>query len=32
MRTGVQWRGLPEPFGPWKTVDERHRLWSAYAT
>ncbi|MER5204768.1 transposase [Streptomyces sp. NPDC002825] len=25
MRTGVQWRDLPERFGPWKTVYERHR-------
>lgn len=28
VRTGVQWRG----FGPWKTVYERHRLWSADGT
>ncbi|WP_415924789.1 IS5 family transposase [Streptomyces sp. AK08-01B] len=28
IRTGVQWRDLPERFGPWKTVYERHRLWS----
>ncbi|MFI1864264.1 IS5 family transposase [Streptomyces jumonjinensis] len=28
VRTGVQWRDLPERFGPWKTVYERHRLWS----
>jgi transposase len=26
---GEQWRDLPERFGPWKTVYERHRLWSA---
>ncbi|GAA4340785.1 hypothetical protein GCM10023086_76560 [Streptomyces venetus] len=32
MRTGVQWRDLPERFGPWKTVYERHRLWSADGT
>ncbi|MFK4540454.1 transposase [Streptomyces tendae] len=25
----MQWRGLLERFGPWKTVYERHRLWSA---
>lgn len=25
----MQWRDLPERFGPWKTVYERHRLWSA---
>ncbi|WP_443033576.1 transposase [Streptomyces sp. CA2R101] len=29
LRTGVQWRDLPERFGPWKTVYERRRLWSA---
>jgi transposase len=29
VRTGVPWRDLPERFGPWKTVYERHRLWSA---
>jgi transposase len=28
-QTGVHWRDLPERFGPWKTVCERHRLWSA---
>ncbi|MFF9402508.1 transposase [Streptomyces sp. NPDC014744] len=28
----VQWRDLPERFGPWKTVCERHRLWSADGT
>ncbi|WP_439794851.1 IS5 family transposase [Streptomyces agglomeratus] len=32
VRTGVQWRCLPERFGPWKTVYERHRLWSADGT
>ncbi|MEU9499764.1 IS5 family transposase [Streptomyces sp. NPDC048196] len=32
MRTGVQWRDLPEWFGPWKTVYERHRPWSADGT
>lgn len=32
VRTGVQWRNLPERFGPWKTVYERHRLWSADGT
>uniref|UniRef100_UPI003570E3D6 IS5 family transposase n=1 Tax=Streptomyces ruber TaxID=83378 RepID=UPI003570E3D6 len=32
VRTGVQWRGLPDRFGPWKTVYERHRLWSADGT
>jgi transposase len=32
VRTGVQGRDLPERFGPWKTVYERHRLWSADGT
>lgn len=32
VRTRVQWRDLPERFGPWKTVYERHRLWSADGT
>ncbi|MFE9934261.1 IS5 family transposase [Streptomyces sp. NPDC005533] len=32
VRTGVHWRGLPERFGPWKTVYKRHRLWSADGT
>ncbi|WP_031010211.1 IS5 family transposase [Streptomyces sp. NRRL F-5727] len=32
VRTGVQWRDLRERFGPWKTVYERHRLWSADGT
>lgn len=32
IRTGVQWRDLPERYGPWKTVHERHRRWSANGT
>nr|WP_189829149.1 IS5 family transposase [Streptomyces subrutilus] len=32
IRTGVQWRDLPERHGPWKTVHERHRRWSADGT
>ncbi|MBQ0865788.1 IS5 family transposase [Streptomyces sp. RK75] len=32
VRTGVQWRDLPERFGPWKTAHERHRLWPADGT
>lgn len=32
VRTGVQWRDLPERFGPWKTVYECHRLWSVDGT
>ncbi|MFF8983817.1 IS5 family transposase [Streptomyces globisporus] len=31
-RTGVQWRDLPDRYGPWKTVHERHRRWSADGT
>ncbi|MFF4689948.1 transposase [Streptomyces sp. NPDC001307] len=27
IRTGVQWPALPERYGPWKTVHERHRPW-----
>ncbi|AJF63191.1 transposase [Streptomyces vietnamensis] len=32
MRTGVQRRDLPERYGPWTTVHERHRRWSADGT
>lgn len=32
IRTGVQWRDLPDRYGPWKTVHERHRRWSADGT
>ncbi|GFE08189.1 IS5 family transposase [Streptomyces caniferus] len=32
VRTGVQWRDLPERFGPWETVCKRHRRWSADGT
>jgi transposase len=32
VRTGVHWRDLPEHYGPWKTVYERHRMWSADGT
>ena len=31
-RTGVPWRDLPERYGPWQTVYERHRRWSADGT
>lgn len=31
-RTGIPWRDLPERFGRWKTVYERHRRWSADGT
>ncbi|GGT84255.1 transposase [Streptomyces lateritius] len=32
VRTRVQWRDLLERYGPWKTVYERHRRWSADGT
>ncbi|MEU9000460.1 IS5 family transposase [Streptomyces sp. NPDC048551] len=32
VRTGIPWRDLPERFGSWKTVYERHRRWSADGT
>lgn len=32
LGTGVQWRELPERFGPWQTVHKRHALWSADGT
>lgn len=32
VRTGVQWRDLPDRFGPWETVYKRHRRWSADGT
>ena len=28
-RTGTPWRDLPARFGPWQTVYNRHRRWSA---
>lgn len=28
----MPWRDLPEQYGPWKTVYERHRVWSADGT
>lgn len=27
-QTGVQWRDLPERFGPWKTVYKKFAMWS----
>ena len=27
-KTGVQWRDLPERFGPWKTVHTRFTRWN----
>jgi len=31
-RTGSPWRDLPEYYGNWKTVYNRHRRWSADGT
>ncbi|WRZ61722.1 IS5 family transposase [Streptomyces sp. NBC_01294] len=31
-RTGIPWRDLPERYGSWQTVYERHRRWSADGT
>lgn len=31
-RTGAPWRDLPAGYGPWKTVYNRHRRWSADGT
>lgn len=28
----MQWRDLPDRFGPWETVYERHRLWAGDGT
>lgn len=32
VRAGCPWRDLPEGFGNWKTVYNRHRRWSADGT
>jgi len=32
FRTGSPWRELPEEFGAWQSVAERHRRWSADGT
>lgn len=32
MRAGCPWRDLPERFGPWQTVYNRHRRWSGDGT
>ncbi|WP_104532077.1 transposase [Streptomyces natalensis] len=32
LGTGVQWRELPERFGPWATVHKRYLLWPADGT
>lgn len=31
-KTGVAWRGLPERYGPWKTVYNRFWRWSRNGT
>lgn len=31
-RTGSPWRDLPAEFGPWQSVYDRHRRWSADGT
>ena len=31
-RAGIPWRDLPPQFGPWQTVRERHRRYSADGT
>ena len=31
-RTGSPWRDLPQSYGRWKTVYNRHRRWSADGT
>jgi transposase len=31
-RSGSLWRELPEVYGNWKTVSNRHRRWSGYRT
>ena len=28
FRTGSPWRDLPDHFGPWQSIWERHRRWS----
>jgi putative transposase len=32
FRTGSPWRDLPEHFGSWQSVWERHRRWSTDGT
>jgi transposase len=31
-RSGAAWRDIPSGYGPWKTVYNRHRRWSADGT
>ncbi|WP_369689661.1 transposase [Nocardia niwae] len=32
LRAGMSWPDLPEAFGPWQTVWERHRPYAADGT
>ena len=32
IRTGADWRDIPERYGPWQTVYQRFRRWSADGT
>jgi transposase len=32
VRAGCPWRDVPERYGPWQTLYERHRRWSADGT
>jgi transposase len=32
LRTGIAWRDLPESFGPWQTIWERHKRFSVDGT
>ncbi|MFI6791950.1 IS5 family transposase [Nonomuraea sp. NPDC050383] len=32
IRTGADWRDMPERYGPWQTIYQRFRRWSAEGT
>ncbi len=32
IRTGADWRDIPERYGPWQTIYQRFRRWSADGT
>ncbi|GLY75064.1 hypothetical protein Airi01_033310 [Actinoallomurus iriomotensis] len=32
IRTGADWRDIPERYGPWQTLYQRFRRWSADGT
>ncbi|GAA2997740.1 hypothetical protein GCM10017559_17980 [Streptosporangium longisporum] len=32
IRTGADWRDVPERYGPWQTIYQRFRRWSADGT